>query len=66
MKDLYIARDFSGALWLYDHKPELIDGNTYGFKKNNYTYHAIRLDDSLFPEVTFEMGPVRVMLKLEE
>lgn len=56
---LWIARDKSGLLFLYDYIPfEDEDGHwaTYG---NGYS-----IDDKLFPEVTFENSPQEIELKL--
>lgn len=65
MNELWIARDFLGALWLYNRKPELIDACTYGINDKDYQNRLIRLDDNSYPEVTFETGPMRVSLQLE-
>ena len=56
---LWIARDRYG-LWLLETNPYInndmftCDGNVY------------RIDDDLFPEVTFENSPMQVELKLVE
>lgn len=44
--NLYVARDEMGTLFLYDEK------------SNDY----IELDEHLFPELTWEQGPIEVEL----
>lgn len=56
---LWIARDKDGLLYLYDKMPAKHSEFFY------YTgYNEIRLDDSMFSEVTFENSPQEVELKL--
>jgi hypothetical protein len=57
---LWIARDKSGTLYLYDDVPEKVV--TY-FIQQGYKM-AIKLSNDLFPEVTFENSPQEVEIKL--
>jgi len=66
MNDLWIARDKDGDLWLYDVKPEIVSDGCYGYADNDYLYRSIRMFECLFPELTFEVGPAKVTIKLEE
>lgn len=56
---MWVARDKDGEVYLYDAYPE---------KKSEYFvyragYNTMKLDEKLFPEVTWENSPVRVELK---
>lgn len=59
---LWIARDTDGLLYLYDNMPEK---HSEFFVSYN-GYNEIRLDNKMFPEVTFENSPQEVELKLVE
>ena len=62
---LWIARFEKGSLWLFSEKPIRIR-NFYAIN-NTDKYpepYTIRLNDDLFPEVTFENSPQEVELKL--
>lgn len=55
---LWIARDEDGDLYLYEREP---------IKEIDYyysSYASIKIDNNLFPEVTFENNPQEVELKL--
>ena len=58
---MYIARDRSGELWLYQSEPicRNEDGSFYPT-----CFEDCRLLDEDFPEVTFENSPMEVELKL--
>lgn len=58
---LWIARNISGKLTLFEEEPYVVDGDwgtwrTYG--------SCMVIDKELFPEVTFENSPQKVELKL--
>lgn len=55
---LFIARDKIGSLNLYDEEP--IKGREYFYSYGD----AIALDNHLFPEITFEISPQEVEIKL--
>lgn len=57
---LWIARDKDGLLYLYYNMPE----KHSDFFVSNAGYNEIRLNDSMFPEVTFENSPQEIELKL--
>lgn len=57
---LWIARDESGELYLYDDVPEKLP--TYFVQQGYKT--VIKLSDDLFPEITFNNSPKEVELKL--
>ena len=56
---LWIARDKNGELYGYNVRPYKINSSFQHFRGNWY-----KLDDELFPEVTFENSPQEVELKL--
>ena len=55
---LWIARDEDGDLYLYEREPN----REFDYFYSSYVY--IRIDENLFPEVTFENSPKQVELKL--
>ncbi len=57
---LWIARDMDGLLYLYDNIPD----KRSKFFLSYLGYNEIRLDDRMFPEVTFENSPQEIELKL--
>jgi hypothetical protein len=57
---LWIARDKNGELYLYNTRPKKLS-RFFGY---NSGYDSMLLDESLFPEVTFENSPQEVELKL--
>lgn len=57
---LWIARDEDGILCLYESKPYLDMDNEWDSDDNDY----LVIDESQFPEVTFENSPMEVELKL--
>ena len=59
---LWIARDKNNDLALYTAKPMLCY-NKY-FDGHSPQMIAIEIDESLFPEVTFENSPQQVEIKL--
>lgn len=58
---LWIAREKSGALWLYETKPKRCSEGFYA--PSGYWEKPLR-DDSLFPEVTWENSLRRVKLEI--
>ena len=63
---LWIARDKSKSLWLYYDKPVLlpIDNSQYSPFLGDKDILVCELEDTLFPEVTFENSPREVELNL--
>lgn len=59
---LWIARDRNNDLYLYTVKP-ILYSNSY-FDSRSSTAIAMKLDEDLFPEVTFENSPQQVEIKL--
>lgn len=57
---MWIARDPSGALWLYEKKPQKLQTIFLGGKHNE----LMELPDDAFPEVLFGNSPQEVELKL--
>lgn len=58
--NLWIARDNNGRLFLYESKPIRYLDEFASVRG----YWSHRIDDDLFPEVTFENSPKRVTLNL--
>ena len=60
---LWIARDNDGSLYLYDQRPVLntLINEVWECTKFGNWYD---IDNSLFPEVTFENSPQQIELKL--
>ena len=59
---LYIARDLSGALWLYEKKPYKLKTVFVGGAHDE----SRRFLDDTFPEVTFENSPQEVELVIKK
>ena len=55
----WIARNTDGLLYLYNKKPVK---SSYGYHTGN-TNDAFCIDDTLFPNITYEGGPRRIILK---
>ena len=60
---MWIARDESGDIYLYDSKPELVADWSGGIWKASDFFE---LPADSFPEVTFENSPMEVELVLIE
>ena len=60
---LWLARDKSGELWVYDNKPQRYD-NYYRNKDEDIRCFAEPIYESLYPEVTFENSPVELVPKM--
>ena len=56
---LWIARDKDGMLCVFESKPYLNKSKNW-----DYDYNYLVIDESQFPEVTFENSPQEVELKL--
>ena len=58
---LWIARDESGGLWMFESKPIKV--------RESFTQQPLSqiysIDDNLFPEVTFENSPMEVEIVLK-
>ena len=59
---VWIARDRSGGLWMYERKPQRV-GESFIQRQNSQMYG---IDDNLFPEVTFENSPMEVELVIKK
>ena len=63
-KEIWVARDeYYYDLFAYSHEP-ILQGSDYYPSDEDYT--MIALDSSLFPEVTFETGPKKYKITIEE
>lgn len=58
---LWIARDESGSLWLYNSEPKK-EGEIYS--NNGGVGDSLFLSQDILPEVTFENSPREVEIKL--
>lgn len=56
---LWIARNYSGSLFIHKEKPELNDYHKYWCSDDSF-----KLEEYNFPEVTFENSPREIELKL--
>lgn len=61
MTTLWIARDKNGALWVFKRKPVR---NGKSFDIDLGIHERMYLNESQFPEITFENSPQEVELKL--
>ena len=59
--NFWVARNKNNALALYTEEPILYYNEYY---EGQYKSQTIKLDENLFPEVTFENSPREVELKL--
>lgn len=67
MKKLYIARDKDGNLFLFNNKPQRIEGEYMGIWDRGFNClpnDVMEIDDEWFPSVTWENSPQEVELKL--
>ena len=62
---LWIARDYDGELWAYEHKP-ILDVDIYKTDLSLENTSSVELPTEWFPEVTFENSPRQIELKLVE
>lgn len=69
MLTVWLARDEDGSLYMYNRKPLLYGGATDRIHKPGYYEGGpdeqmdIRIDDSAYPEVTWEGGPVEAYVR---
>lgn len=65
---LWIARQRDNSLYLFTHKPILFCGRwcMNGTNQHYTTLWKNKVNDNLFPEITFENSPQEVELKLLE
>ena len=61
---MWIARDKSKSLYLYNDKPIKETDSCFYPKKGNDS--MLYINERMFPEVTFENSPVEVELKLKK
>ena len=59
----WIARDKDGSLWIFEEKPTFFEGGSSWVCNFGKNYAA--LDNSWFPEVTFENSPKEVEIKFK-
>lgn len=58
LPSVWVARDDDGSLWIYTHKPV----KSCGMFSCSTTGDMFPIDDSVYPEITFENSPVQVKL----
>ena len=58
LPSVWVARDVDGSLWIYTTKPVKSDGMFHC----SATGDMFQIDDSVYPEITFENSPIRVKL----
>ena len=63
---MWIARAESGNLKLHQTEPQQEVSMLTGGRYWNDRLESYKIDDRLFPEVTFENSPMEVELKLKE
>lgn len=58
LPSVWVARDDDGSLWIYTTKP--VKGG--GMFSCSASGDMFQIDDSVYPEITFENSPVKVKL----
>jgi len=58
LPSVWVARDDDGSLWIYTTKP--VKGG--GMFSCSASGDMFQIDDSVYPEITFENSPIRVKL----
>lgn len=58
LPSVWVARDDDGSLWIYTTKP--VKGG--GMFSCSATGDMFQIDDSVFPEITYDNSPVKVKL----
>lgn len=58
LPSVWVARDADNSLWIYTTKPVKSDGMFHC----SATGDMFQIDDSVYPEITFENSPIRVKL----
>ena len=59
LPSVWVARDDDRSLWIYTTKPVKGGGM---FQSCSATGDMFQIDDSVYPEITFENSPIRVKL----
>jgi hypothetical protein len=64
-QDFWIARNKNDDLYLYSIEPRLYSNGKFGIATHLYydIVTPMRLDNCLFPDITFEKSPQRVYIK---
>ena len=63
MEEMWVARDKSGSLWLYEYKPQKYNG----IWLYRFTEPVLSIDNSLFPEVQWsDNEPTKVKLVIDK
>lgn len=68
MVKFYVARDKSGRLYAYGHRPVLIDSDqpkVFVEDESKKDSWSMKIFDNFFPEVTFENSPLEVTVSYE-
>lgn len=63
--DIFIARDANGDLYLFEKKPhrtQRAEGNVWRTDESDY----MRVDSSMFPQLTWEDEPMEITLKQKD
>lgn len=58
LPSVWVARDADNSLWIYTTKPVKSDGMFHCSASGE----MFQIDDSVYPEITFENSPIRVKL----
>ena len=58
LPSVWVARDDDGSLWIYTTKPVKSDGMFHC----SATGDMFQIDDSVYPEITYENSPIKVKL----
>lgn len=61
--ELWLRRYKNGELWIFEDHPGYYPNQTKEWL-HEHGIHCFYIDESLFPEVTFENSPQKVELKL--
>lgn len=66
MKSIWIARDMDGSLYTYQNKPLRMDDFWVCHIEGRLSRFAYQLNPDWFPEVTWESGPIELVIKEKE
>lgn len=58
LPSVWVARDDDGSLWIYTTKPV----KSCGMFHCSASGEMFQIDDSVYPEITFDNSPIRVKL----
>lgn len=64
MSSIWIARDASGILCAFREKPHRAENGDFWVSSSDYDYSTI--DDSWFPELTWEDEPIELVVKTKK